>query len=66
VAVLSEGARFLLRRPGESIYDLLARLVGPQFGLSAGEVEAALKDVDSLDLVEFTMEMEQMIHSGRP
>jgi hypothetical protein len=46
VVGFSEGPAFFLRRPGESVYDLLAALAGPQLGLSASEIEAALKDAD--------------------
>jgi hypothetical protein len=66
VMVLSEGAMFFPRRPGESHYDFVARLVGPRLGLSGGDVEAAFKDADSLDLVELVLEIEEKMRSGRP
>jgi hypothetical protein len=66
VVVFSEGPVFFPRRPGESLYDLLAAVAGPQLGLSASEIEAALKDADSFDVVEFVSEVEEAVRSCRP
>ncbi len=66
LVVLSEGPAFFPRRTGESLYDLLAALVGPQLGLSAGAIEAALKDADRFDVVEFVSEVEEAMRSGFP
>jgi hypothetical protein len=66
VVGFSQGPAFFLRRPGESLYDLLAALAGPQLGLSASEIKAALKDADQFDVVEFVSEVEEVVRSGRP
>jgi hypothetical protein len=60
----SEGPAFFPYRPGESVSDFLADLAGPQLGLSASEIEAALKDADQFDVVEFVSEVEDVMRSG--
>jgi hypothetical protein len=60
----SDGPAFFPRRPGESVYDLLAALVGGQLGSSGRELEAALKDADDLDVVEILYEVEEVVRRG--
>jgi hypothetical protein len=60
----SQGPTFFPRRPGESLYELLAALAGPQLGFSASQIEAALKGADDLDMVEFLSEVEEVVRSG--
>jgi hypothetical protein len=59
----SAGPVFLLRRPGESLADVLAALAGPRLGASAKEIEAAMRHADSLDLVELVLEVEEALRS---
>ncbi len=66
MVVFSEGPTFFPRRPGESLYDLLGALAGPQLRLSAGAIEAALKDADQFDLAEFVSEVEEALRSSLP
>jgi hypothetical protein len=56
---------FFLQHPGQSQYSFLAALAAPLYGTSAEELEAGLKGADSLDLVEFVMEIEEAMKSGR-
>src|SRR5262249_51476955 len=58
VVGLSSGPRFFVRRPGESLADFAADLAAGRLG-PADEVGAALKEMDSLDLVEFIFELEE-------
>jgi hypothetical protein len=51
---------FYLRQPGQSKASFLADLAG----LSAEEIEHALKHADDLDLVEFVMEIEEKLRSN--
>jgi hypothetical protein len=53
---LASGPAFFLRRTDETIYDLLAGLVG--HGLSAAEIERIFRDADPLDVAEFLSEIE--------
>src|SRR5207302_7303284 len=63
VLPFSQGPAFFPRRPGESVYDLLADLAGKQLGLSPADMEAGLKSADSLDIVEMLLEVEDAIRS---
>jgi hypothetical protein len=56
----AEGPAFFPRRPGQTVYDLLAALVGTQLGLSAGQIEEVLRSADRLDVVEFLAEVEEL------
>ena len=55
---LASGMTLFVRRPGETIYDLLADLAGSRHGLTAADIERTLKDADSLDVSEFLLELE--------
>jgi len=63
------GQWFFLRKSGQSLYDLLAELVGQQWldvagrPLSARDFERMLKNADSLDVVELVMELEESMKS---
>jgi hypothetical protein len=65
VLAFSEGPAFFPRRPGETLYDLLAALAGTQLGCSASEIEEALRGADSYDVVELLSEVEEAVRSGR-
>jgi hypothetical protein len=65
VLVGSEGPMFFLQGRGQSKYRFLAALAAALYGVSADELEAGLKHFDSLDLVEFVMDVEQAMRSGR-
>lgn len=58
------GSLFFLRQPGQDKYSFLGTLPGPLAGASAAEIEAFLKGADSLDWVEFVMEIEDAMKSG--
>lgn len=60
-AEFSRGPVFFLRRPGESLADFLALMMGPVFGVGANEIEAALQGADSFDKVEMLGELEEML-----
>ena len=66
------GQWFFLRKSGQSLYELLAELVGQQFGevagRSAADVQKMLQSLDSLDVVELVMEREESMKSddGQP
>jgi hypothetical protein len=63
------GQWFFLRKSGQSLFELLAELVGHQWldvagrALSAGDFERMLKNADSLDVVELVMELEESMKS---
>jgi hypothetical protein len=63
VVGFSSGPRFFVRRPGESLADFVADLAAGRLG-PADEVGAALKTIDSLDLVEFILELEERGQAG--
>jgi hypothetical protein len=65
VLVFSKGPVFFLARPGQTLYDLLAALMEQRLGVSADEMETALRSADSLDLVELVMEVEEAVRSPR-
>lgn|SRR5262245_46502441 len=52
---------FFLRQPGQTKLGFLATLAAPFHGVSVTQMEATLKDADSLDLVEIVMELEEMM-----
>ena len=58
---LASGPAFFVRRAGESIYDLMASLAGPRYGISAEEVAATLRDADALDVAEFLATLEDAL-----
>jgi hypothetical protein len=62
----SDGPAFFPRRPGESLYDLLADLAGRELEFSAREIEVGLEDFDELDVVEFLWDVEQVVRLGHP
>ena len=64
VLVGSAGPLFFPRQPGQSSYGFLAALAGPLSNLPADEMEAALRGMDSLDLVELILEVEEALKSA--
>lgn len=56
--MLRTGPTFFVRRPGETLYDLLADLGGSRHGLTATELERTLRDADALDVAEFLLTIE--------
>jgi hypothetical protein len=66
VLALSEGPAFFPRRPAQTLYEFLAALPGPLFGLSARQVEAGFQDADQLDVVEMLAEVEEALRSPPP
>ena len=54
-------ATFFVRRKGESIYDLMAAVLGARLGLTAKDMENVLKEADSLDVVELLMDLEDAL-----
>jgi hypothetical protein len=52
---------FFPRRPGESLADLLATLVGPALGAGASDFEAVMRGADRLDVVELLWEVEEAL-----
>jgi hypothetical protein len=62
--VFSVGPVFFIRRPGESVYHLLAGLAWPEGGRTAEQAEEVFRAADSLDVVEMLMEVEARILGG--
>src|SRR5258708_17919201 len=62
---LPSGPAFFVRRPGESIYDLMAAIADPSRGFTSDDLKAALKNADSLDIVEFFTELEEGLRLPR-
>jgi hypothetical protein len=60
-----QGPAFFPRRPGQTVYDLLAALAGPHLGLSAAQFEGLLRKCDALDVVEFLTEVEEAMRGSR-
>src|SRR5262245_34689816 len=60
-----ENPLFFPRRPGETERGFLAALAGAVYGTPAEEMEAALQDADSLDLVEIVLEVEEALRGAR-
>jgi hypothetical protein len=56
---------FFVRQPGQSPHRFLAGLAAPFGGTPVEQLEAVLKSMDSLDLVEFVMEVEDDLRAGR-
>jgi hypothetical protein len=56
--LFSCGPVFFLRRPGESLGDLLIALGGPELGACSGEFEELLPGADHLDVIELLWELE--------
>jgi hypothetical protein len=56
----TDGPVFFVRTPGQSRAGFLAALAG----VTTEEMEATLKQVDSLDLVELVLEIEDGLRSG--
>jgi hypothetical protein len=59
----SAGPLFFMREPGQSKLSFLAVLAAPLYDMSLEETEAMLKGADSLDLVEFVMEIEDWLRA---
>jgi hypothetical protein len=59
--LFSDGPTFFVRRPGESVHDLIADLAGPRLGLTSVQVKDMLQGADSLDVVELVMEIEDAL-----
>ncbi len=68
VVGFSGASVFFPRRPDQPLADFLAVLAGPRLGLSAEQIAVALRDADSLDLVELVMEVEEALgpQQGQP
>jgi acyl carrier protein len=66
VLSFADGPAFFVRQPNQSLAEFLDALTGDQPGLSAKEIEAVLKGADSLDLVEFVMEVEEAVRLQPP
>jgi hypothetical protein len=49
---------FFVRRPGQSAVEFIKTLAGPGLGLSERDRVSSLRGADSLDLIEFLMEIE--------
>ena len=59
VISFSDGPTCFVRRPGETKYELLASFAGSDGVLNPSDIEAAIKKMDSLDFVEFLLELEE-------
>jgi hypothetical protein len=57
----AEGPAFFPGRPGQTVYDLLAALVGTRLGVSSAQIEEVLRGADRLDVVEFLAEVEALL-----
>jgi len=55
---LASGQTFFVRRPGESIYELMTDLAESRPGFTAEHLEAILRDADPLEVVELLTELE--------
>ena len=55
---LPSGTTFFARHAGESIYDLMASLSDSRHGFTAADLEATLRNADSVDVVEFLAQLE--------
>jgi hypothetical protein len=55
---LASGPTFFVRRPGQTFHEVLAAWASPRLGVPAEEIEWTLRSADSLDIVEFVMEVE--------
>jgi len=55
---LPSGPVFFVRRPGQSVAELIAALAGPGLGASARDIASFLRGADELDKVEFMEELE--------
>jgi hypothetical protein len=62
----SSGPAFFVCQPGQTVYDVLAELVTKDLGLYPEMIEAGFKNADSLDQVEFIMEIEEAACRYRP
>jgi hypothetical protein len=65
VLVGANAPLFFVRQPGQSPHRFLAALAAPLDGTPVEQLEAALTSMDSLDLVEFVMEVEGDLRAGR-
>ncbi|MCI0378742.1 MAG: hypothetical protein L0215_14130 [Gemmataceae bacterium] len=64
VLVGSKGPVFFARPPGQTKRQFLAALGAAIYGTTPEEMETQLKDADSLDIVEFVMELEDAAGSA--
>ena len=55
---------FLCRKPGQSANSFLAAVAAPSQGMSPAEIERLLEGCDSLDYLEFVIEVEEALRSG--
>jgi hypothetical protein len=62
--LMGSAPMFFVRQPGQSRLGFLAGLVGALEGVSAAEMETRLQHLDSLDLVEVVVEVEEALRSG--
>jgi len=60
--VLPSSLAFFVRRPGESIYDLMAAVADPSHGFTADDLKAVLRHADSLDVAELFAHLEDRLH----
>lgn len=60
---LPSGPTFFVRRPGESIYDLMADVADSRHRLNAKNLEASLRQADAIDLAELFAQLEDRLHS---
>ncbi|HKQ38335.1 MAG TPA: hypothetical protein VJ063_09670 [Verrucomicrobiae bacterium] len=60
---LVAGPPFFVRRPSDTIYDLMAAVADPSRELTAAHMETLLKDADSFDVVELLSDFEANLHS---
>ncbi len=60
---LAAGQTFFVRRPGESIYELMAGLADPRPGFTAEDLEGILRGADPLDVVELLTGLEDAMRA---
>jgi hypothetical protein len=56
--LLTSGPTFFVRHANESVYDLMATLTDSRHAVTAENLEAILRDADSLDWQEFLSQIE--------
>src|SRR5207244_7168107 len=66
-ALVGAGAPiFFVRQPGQAKLDFLAAVWAPLEGKSPEQMRNLVRGLDSLDIVEAVMEIEDALRSGRP
>lgn len=61
--VFSVGPIFFVRKPGQSLVQLISELAAPALDLSVEELESLIRRADSLELVEIVIQIEMAINS---